>query len=79
MSVIGHMPAGPDENFDIQLLSNQFLLRSPRVTLSSVLLEGHFPKYEDVIPQDCDRTVRVRAPALLGAVSWVRKTPAGPD
>lgn len=68
MSLIAHMPAGPDENFDIKLLSNQFLLRSPRVTLSSVLLEGHFPKYEDVIPQDCDRTVRVQAPALLGAV-----------
>lgn len=68
MSLISRMPAGSDESFDIKMLPNQFLLRSPRVTITSVLLEGHFPKYEDVIPRDCDRTVRVQAPALLSAV-----------
>ncbi|MCH8967684.1 MAG: DNA polymerase III subunit beta [Planctomycetes bacterium] len=68
MHLISRVVDDPEELFQVKLLSNQLLLRSPRVTVSSVLLEGHFPKYEDVIPQDCDRTVRVAAPAMLSAV-----------
>ncbi len=68
MGLISRVVTDPDESFQIKFLSNQMLLKSSRVTLSSVLLEGHFPKYEDVIPQDCDRTVRVAAPEMLSAV-----------
>lgn len=68
MALFGRVVSDPDEVFGVKFLPNQVLLKSPRVTISSVLLEGHFPKYEDVIPQDCDRTVRVAAPEMLSAV-----------
>jgi DNA polymerase-3 subunit beta len=68
MNLISRVVSDPEEMFQVKLLSNQLLLRSPRVTVSSVLLEGHFPKYQDVIPQDCDRTVSVPATEMLSAV-----------
>lgn len=57
----------PEEKFRIKFLSNQVLLAGSRVTISSVLVEGNFPKYEDVIPQDCDKKVRLDTLQLLSA------------
>ena len=36
--------------------------------ISTVLVEGHFPKYEDVIPKDCDREMVVNTTEFLGAL-----------
>lgn len=57
-----------DENVDVKLSPNQVVLRSERATISSVLLEGHFPKYDDVIPRDCDKKVELNAAEFLSAV-----------
>ncbi len=46
-----------DEKVAVKITSNQILLQTPRATVSCVLLEGHFPKYEEVIPDDLDKTV----------------------
>jgi DNA polymerase-3 subunit beta len=39
---------------DVKMMPNQVLLRSGDRILSSALVEGNFPNYEDVIPKDKD-------------------------
>lgn len=68
MNLIGRVVSDPQELFQIKFLSNQVLFKSPRVSVSSVLAEGHFPKYQDVIPQDCDRKMKVPVAEMLSAV-----------
>ncbi len=57
-----------DEKVAIKITSNQVLLQSPRATVSSVLLEGHFPKYEEVIPDDLDKSAMMDTHEMLSAV-----------
>lgn len=68
MALFGRMIVDPEERFGVKFLSNQILIAGSHVTVSSVLLEGHFPKYEDVIPQDCDRLVEAGVAEMLSAV-----------
>ncbi len=53
---------------DIKILPNQILLRSGGRLLSTVLVEGKFPNYEDVIPQGSDKTARINRLELSGAI-----------
>ncbi len=52
----------------IKFTPSQVLLKTARATVSASLLEGHFPKYEDVIPRDGDKTVVFDTQELLSAV-----------
>ena len=52
----------------VKASGTQIIIRAPRVTLSTGLVEGQFPKYRDVIPTDCDRTMTVATGELLSAV-----------
>ncbi|MCH8147855.1 MAG: DNA polymerase III subunit beta, partial [Planctomycetes bacterium] len=47
--------------------SNQILADIGRAQISSTLVEGHFPKYQDVIPSDCDRSVELHTSEFLHA------------
>jgi DNA polymerase-3 subunit beta len=49
-------------------LPNQVLLRSGGRVLSTVLVEGSFPKYEDVIPKEHSKRARLDREAFFGAV-----------
>ena len=53
---------------DIRLMPNQVLLRSGDRMLCSALVEGSFPKYEDVVPNDTDKLARVGRTELYGAI-----------
>ena len=68
MGLIARLVDEGDEKVAVKLLPNQILLSTSRATISSVLVEGRFPKYEDVIPQDNDKKVSVASEALLSAV-----------
>lgn len=57
-----------DDKVAVKITSNQILLQTPRATVSCVLLEGHFPKYEEVIPDDLDKTVVCDTRDMLSAV-----------
>ena len=53
-------PRGTEEaRVDVHVMPNQMLLRWQGCVLSTVLLEGRFPKYEEVIPQDNTRKARI--------------------
>jgi DNA polymerase-3 subunit beta len=68
VSLFARVSQDSDEPVGVKFLSNQVLLKTPKATISSVLVEGHFPKYEDVIPTDCDKTIEANVPSLLSAV-----------
>ena len=68
MHVVSRVLIDPESSVGVTMTANQILLKSPRAVMSSSLLEGHFPKYEDVIPSDCDKRVEFETQELLSAV-----------
>ena len=51
---------GGDEVLSVRIEENQILVRSARAVLVSQLVQGNFPKYADVIPQQCSRKAAVK-------------------
>lgn len=56
------------ETIGVKITENQILLRSPRAVLSTTLVEGQFPKFEEVIPTDCNKEVELATHEFLSAV-----------
>jgi DNA polymerase-3 subunit beta len=52
----------------VRLVDNQILLNCANVVISSNLVEGNFPKYEDIIPADHDKKLTLSTEATLSAV-----------
>jgi len=57
-----------DWNVDIKVMPNQVLLRTGDRVLSTVLVEGNFPKYDDVIPKEHSKVARLDRELLFHAV-----------
>lgn len=57
-----------DEPVGVQINDNRMVIRAARATISTSLVEGHFPKYQDVIPQDCDKSIELDTAAFLSAL-----------
>ncbi len=57
-----------DEPAAVKITDNQIIVRSARATVSAGLIEGQFPKYEDVIPTDCNKEIELSTGELLSAV-----------
>jgi len=53
---------------DIKVMPNQVLMRAGSRILSSVLVEGNFPKYQDVIPKENDKVVRIQRGEFHAAI-----------
>jgi DNA polymerase-3 subunit beta len=53
---------------EVKLIDNQILLNCANVVISSILVEGNFPKYEDIIPTDYDKKLTLSTEAALSAV-----------
>ncbi len=68
LNLVSRLHFGPDETLEVKLSPNQIILRSQRATISSVLVEGHFPKYQDVMPRDNDKKATMPTADLLSAV-----------
>jgi DNA polymerase-3 subunit beta len=58
----------PEQNVEAKFESNQCVLRYGNWTVASVLVEGSFPKYEDVIPRDNDVKLELGRESFLSAV-----------
>lgn len=72
LNVLDRVFVGPGDGepwtVDVKVTPNQVLLRSGVRVLSTVLVEGHFPKYQDVIPKSNDKRARLDREELIGAV-----------
>ena len=58
----------PEEAVAIQIRENQILFHTPSATLTSNLVEGQFPPYEDVIPKDTDKKMTAATADFLSAI-----------
>lgn len=61
-------PADDEWHIEIKVLPNQFLIRSGDRVLSTVLVEGQFPRYQDVIPRSNDKRAKMNREELSTAV-----------
>ncbi|MFH0981965.1 MAG: DNA polymerase III subunit beta [Planctomycetota bacterium] len=57
-----------EEPARVKITENQIIIQCARATVSSSLVEGQFPKYEDVIPNDCNKEIELPTHELLSAV-----------
>jgi DNA polymerase III subunit beta len=68
MGLLEKLGSAEDEAVGIKLVDNQILIRCANVVISSNLVEGNFPKYEDIIPTDYDKKLKLSTEAALSAV-----------
>lgn len=59
---------GDEEIVKISVHERQALVRSEKGVLVSQLVEGRFPEYKEVIPDDCDKKLEIEAGELANAV-----------
>src|SRR5579859_7283487 len=58
----------PEETLGVQIRENQVIFHSPSATLTTNLVEGQFPPYDDVIPKDCDKKMTASTAEFLSAI-----------
>jgi len=58
----------PEETLGVQMRENQIIFHTSNATLTSNLVEGQFPPYEDVIPKECDKKMVAGTAELLSAI-----------
>ncbi len=68
LNLIDKLVADPEEAVSFQLRENQVIVHSSSATLTSNLVEGQFPPYEDVIPKDCDKKMTATRDDFLSAI-----------
>ena len=68
MQVLSRTLTEPEATVGVRITANQLMLQTPRASITSALLEGHFPAYQEVIPTDCDKRVEFNTHELLSAV-----------
>jgi DNA polymerase-3 subunit beta len=68
LSLFGRLAGDPATVVGVKGTTNQVLLDVGPAFISTSLVEGNFPKYEDVVPDDCDRVMEVSTSELLGAL-----------
>jgi DNA polymerase-3 subunit beta len=68
MGLFQRVLGDPESPVAVKASATQLVLRTTKATVSTALVEGQFPRYRDVIPADCDRTVKLGAMDFLSAV-----------
>jgi DNA polymerase-3 subunit beta len=68
MNLFQRVLTDPEALVGVKVTPTQLVLKSARATVSTALVEGQFPRYRDVIPVDCDRTVKLATGEFLSAV-----------
>jgi len=68
MNLLLRMLGEGEETVGVKLAANQIIVRTGRAQISSILVEGHFPNYNEVIPKDCDKAAECGSQEFLHAV-----------
>lgn len=66
--LFARLPIEPDGRVGVKITDNQLLLNVGPAFISTALVEGQFPRYQDVIPTDCDRVVKLNTSELHSAL-----------
>jgi DNA polymerase-3 subunit beta len=68
LQLTARVPADADAPVNVRLSGSQLLLEVGAMVLGTSLVEGHFPKYQDVIPSDNDKLVELGTAQFQGAL-----------
>lgn len=68
MSILSKLTGDSSANVSVRLVDNQIALSYDPVVISSILVEGNFPKYEDIIPKDYEKKITLSTSAVQSAV-----------
>ena len=68
MALLDKLSSHNKDNVAVKLVDNQMLFSYANVVISSSLVEGNFPNYEDIIPTDYDKKLVLSTEAVLSAV-----------
>jgi DNA polymerase-3 subunit beta len=68
LNLVDKLISNPDDPVAVKISENQVIFRTSDATLTSNLIEGQFPPYEDVIPKECDRKMTAGTADFLSAV-----------
>ena len=68
MALLERVGGDEKETVGVRLAGNQVLLRCGGAVISSNLVEGNFPQYEDIIPTGYEKRLKLDTQATLSAV-----------
>jgi DNA polymerase-3 subunit beta len=68
LNLIEKLIDDPEESVGLQLRENRVIFHTSSATLTSNLVEGQFPPYEDVIPKDTDKKMTAATADFLSAI-----------
>ena len=68
MALLEKVASHDDETVAVKLMGSQVLISCANVVISSNLVEGNFPKYQDIIPNDYDKKLKLSTDVALSAV-----------
>ena len=68
MGLLEKVGGDEKEVVSVKMVDNQVLIACGSAVISSNLVEGNFPKYEDIIPTDYDKKLTLSTEATLSAV-----------
>jgi DNA polymerase III subunit beta len=68
MSLLDKISGGEKDVVGIKFMNNQIIINCVNMVISSNLVEGNFPKYEDIIPHDYDKKLTLPTDLVLSAV-----------
>ncbi len=68
LTLVEKLIGDPEETVSIQIRENQILFSTPNATITSNLVEGQFPPYEDVLPKEADKKMTASTADFLSAI-----------
>ena len=68
LALIDKLIDDAEETVAIKVRENQVIFHTPSATLTSNLVEGQFPPYDDVIPKDTDKKMIAATADFLSAI-----------
>lgn len=68
LALFSRLTGDADAPVSVRITNNQIVLKLGGVVISSHLVEGHFPRYQDVIPADSPRVAEVNTAEFLAAL-----------
>jgi DNA polymerase-3 subunit beta len=68
LTMVEKLLEDPEEPVAFQIRENQVIVHTANATLTSNLVEGQFPPYEDVIPRDTDKKMTATTADFLSAI-----------
>ena len=68
LGLIDKLVEDPEEAVGFQITETQIIVNTSSATMTSILLEGQFPPYDDVIPKDADKKMVAGTADFLSAI-----------